>query len=108
MTWQAHIERYDYDRKIRLHLANTLPPLVGVYYAEHLESLTYVRREEGDSSDGVNIPDQQMLQALVDACWRAGIRPEALQADASEIGATKRHLEDMRAIAFHKVGAERP
>ncbi len=43
----------------------------------------------------------EIVQAIVDAAWEGGIRPTAA---AVRTDATDRHLEDMRLIAFHKLG----
>jgi hypothetical protein len=40
------------------------------------------------------------LQAIVNAAWEHGIKPEAMKDHRGELGATKAHLEDMRALVF--------
>lgn len=40
------------------------------------------------------------LQAMVNAAWDAGIRPEVMKDRAGELGATKAHLEDLRTLVF--------
>jgi hypothetical protein len=47
------------------------------------------------------------VQSVVDAAWAVGIKPTALKAEL-EKPAMMRHLEDMRALAFHKIGADKP
>ena len=42
-------------------------------------------------------------QVLMDELWRAGIRPSEI-GTAGHLSATQAHLQDMRAIAFHKLG----
>jgi len=76
----------------------------------HLSELQFTKVDNPASHPGrgtmlkpVFIQDRGFIQAIVDAAWHEGIRPEALQADASEIGATKRHLEDMRTIVAEKM-----
>ena len=44
-----------------------------------------------------------VLQALVDAAWEAGIRPSIAKI---ETDASQRHLNDMRKIAFKQLGIE--
>lgn len=39
-------------------------------------------------------------QVLMDSLWDAGIRPTEGHGSAGAIGATQRHLDDMRKIAF--------
>lgn len=40
---------------------------------------------------------------LMDELWRAGVRPSEI-GTAGHLAATQAHLQDMRAIAFHKLG----
>lgn len=47
-------------------------------------------------------------QFLADALWAAGIRPSQGKQSEGVTAAQGRHLEDMRALAFHKIGVERP
>jgi len=42
---------------------------------------------------------RDFLQAMSDAAWDIGIRPKQIESHASELRATKYHLEDMRKIA---------
>jgi hypothetical protein len=45
--------------------------------------------------------DPLQAKQLMDELWRCGIRPT--EADSpGELGATKRHLEDMRTLVFEK------
>ena len=49
---------------------------------------------------------RQMLQAIVNEAYkRFGIAPYGHK---HELGAMNKHLEDMRSMAFHKIGAEKP
>ena len=73
--------------------------------------------EKLDLSPGAAIPDdqidwfsdevlRQMMQVIVnEAHTRFGISPYGHKHD---LGAMIRHLEDMRSMAFHKIGAEKP
>jgi hypothetical protein len=45
----------------------------------------------------------QEAGALINALWDAGFRPRNV-GSAGELGATQRHLADMRTIAFSKIG----
>ena len=44
------------------------------------------------------------LQGLMDAMWTAGIRPNNGEGSVGQLGATERHLADMKAIVMHKLG----
>jgi hypothetical protein len=48
------------------------------------------------------------LQVALDAAWEMGLRPAGLLDTRESMKATAAHLEDMRAIAFHKIGADKP
>ncbi len=96
MGWQAQCECNLATQGYDLYVVNVRDDGV----RECLCDMKFVEVAEYGVAAKVQVRDQQFLQAIVDAAWRAGIRPEALQADASEIGATKRHLEDMRALVF--------
>lgn len=43
-------------------------------------------------------------QQLMDELWRCGIRPVEGMGSAGQAAATEKHLDDMRKIAFHKLG----
>ncbi len=47
----------------------------------------------------------EFVQAILDAAWAYGFRPSG---EAGSDSSMARHLEDMRAIAFHKIGAPKP
>ncbi len=51
---------------------------------------------------------KERAQALMDMLWSAGIRPVAGRQSEGVTAAQGRHLEDMRALAFTKLGVERP
>jgi hypothetical protein len=47
-------------------------------------------------------------QQLIDALWSAGLRPAGAKQSQGAYDAQSRHLEDMRALAFHHAKVERP
>jgi len=53
---------------------------------------------------------REQARRLMSELWRAGVRPEQLGSGhpEEEIGATRKHLEDMRALAFGKIGVAKP
>ncbi len=54
--------------------------------------------EEGDS----------FLRAVLNAAWELGLRPDGFNDTRESMAATNKHLEDMRTLAFYKIGAEKP
>ena len=47
---------------------------------------------------------EEAAQRLMDQLWIAGVRPSDGEGNIGQIGAVKAHLEDMRKIAFKKLG----
>jgi hypothetical protein len=47
-------------------------------------------------------------QQLMDNLWQCGFRPTEGKGSAGQLAATDRHLQDMRAIAFHSLGVTAP
>jgi hypothetical protein len=47
-------------------------------------------------------------QRLIDALWQCGLRPTQGKQSEGVTAAQARHLEDMRALTFAKLGIERP
>lgn len=57
----------------------------------------------------VNFPEpegRQLLQAIMDAAWRFGLRPSA-SPDHGELAATRQRAEDMKEIALRLLPAQR-
>lgn len=48
--------------------------------------------------------NEKALIQLMDELWRAGIRPSNGEGSVGMIGSLKDHLNDMRIIAFNKLG----
>ena len=44
------------------------------------------------------------LERLMTAMWAAGIRPANGEGSPGQLGATERHLADMKKIAFKQLG----
>jgi hypothetical protein len=64
-------------------------------------------RAEQPTLSGPGNDVQGLLQALLDAAWARGMRPRGHEGP-DELKAVTRHLEDMRAMAFAKIGVEAP
>ena len=50
------------------------------------------------SFDAFRVPAKR----LIDALWDAGVRPSNGEGSAGQLGATERHLEDMRKLVFER------
>ncbi len=95
-------------------------------YSLHIASLDWVAGEqtrayakplefEAAQAAGLVAPFQPALtfrdgeaQALIDTLWSAGLRPTQGKQSEGVTAAQDRHLQDMRALAFAKLGVERP
>jgi hypothetical protein len=63
-----------------------------------------VRDHGGFLQDG----NVSFLRAALNAAWDLGLRPDGFLDVRESMKATTAHLEDMRALAFHKIGAQKP
>jgi hypothetical protein len=50
--------------------------------------------------------DENESQVLFESLWDSGYRPKNEQQHIGELRASKFHLEDMRTIAFNKLGIQ--
>lgn len=75
-----------------------------------VEPFTIMKRQPG----GIVVPSvsaehgEAFLRAVLNAAWDAGLRPDGFNDTRESMKATNAHLQDMRALAFHKIGAEKP
>lgn len=62
--------------------------------------------QEGDRfDDGAGIGNaDELIQSIVNRAWEAGFRPAGFTDVKNETTAIRAHLDDMKAIAFHKLG----
>jgi len=75
--------------------------------------MTVDKVEFKETTAGASIPSFLTLSAhevqiLMDSLWEAGARPSTAVADIAHEKATEKHLNDMRAIAFHGLKMEVP
>ena len=71
-----------------------------------LAGFEWVTYEEGDQFDpgaGIRKADE-LIQGIVNAAWDAGFRPAGFADVKNETAAIRVHLDDVRTIAFHKLG----
>ncbi len=70
---------------------------VGFEWREHNEF------DRFDNDEGLTRSDS-LIQAVMDRAWEAGFRPSGFTDVKNETTAIKNHLDDMRTVAFHKLG----
>lgn len=76
-------------------------PLVFKARESHVKTIPTI------GADGI-VSGRAFLRAALNAAWAAGMRPDGFEDTRESMKATNRHLEDMRAITFGKLGIERP
>jgi len=109
--WTGSVENSDFGRRFRFGLAR-LPESGGPMYALTAASVVTTDSEplpwmlEMYAREGRNI-----VQAIVDAAWAAGIKPTLLAAETAAMVTTNSamaaHLKDMQDIAFMLI-SDRP
>lgn len=70
-------------------------------------SITMIVPEEGVMIDPLCSISNKSAQVLMDDLWHAGFRPTEGVGSAGSLAATQKHLEDMREIAFDKLGMKK-
>jgi hypothetical protein len=75
----------------------------GTFILESAETLKYHREP------AVRFEDDTDVQQLMDGLWQAGFRPSTEHhGTTGQLAATEKHLDDMRALAFHACNLPRP
>lgn len=106
--WEVFIEQEDYARRMTLRVGRSL--FDGFETFSGAARKKYEPGELADDGGLTSLASDEMrgfLKAIMDEAWRIGVRPSESTAD-TVIAAKDRHLQDMRALAFHKIGAELP
>lgn len=75
-----------------------------------VEPFTIMKREQGEMISPSVAAEfgQGFLRAALNAAWEIGLRPDGFNDTRESMKATNAHLQDMRALAFHKIGAQKP
>ena len=89
-----------------------------VYMRQHLGEQGYIAQpvvmkaatpeDEGRAHEPFMALTREAAQTFADALWHAGIRPTESKSSAGQFDAQSRHLNDMRAIVFKKLGVDKP
>ncbi len=70
-------------------------------YGGAVGQIDWVELRDGDEAEAPTFTlDEHAAQELIDSLWTAGIRPTEGRGSAGQLGATERHLEDMRRLVF--------
>lgn len=68
--------------------------------------LTMEKRQSHTIAEPTLVIDSTSAQELMDDLWRCGLRPSEGSGSAGSLLATQKHLEDLRKIAFKKLGID--
>lgn len=94
MNWSA-IYQYNFSDNTYTLAARTDEPT----RTQHALVLQLVEQEPmALTPENTNV-DRGLVQALMDAFWKAGVRPNGYTTE-EQIGAINRHLADMQRVAF--------
>jgi hypothetical protein len=64
--------------------------------------------DEGQAQEPFVRLDREAAQELMDDLWQCGVRPAGAAGSVGQLDATRKHLADIRAIAFAKLEIEPP
>jgi hypothetical protein len=103
------------------HIATRAPwepgPALHIGQKAHNGGLAVLRRfefghiaehEHGGAPVLAGADAEAFLRAAMNAAWELGLRPDGYLDTRESMTATNAHLQDMRALAFHKLGATKP
>lgn len=106
-NWRFFAESRPYDDGYSLYMARRRNNGSDV-----VDPLVFTHVPEGDvfpPQPALSRHDAEaFLRAALNCAWDLGFRPDGFNDTRESMKATSQHLEDMRAIAFHKIGAVKP
>jgi len=71
------------------------------------QPLVLTEIEEGLIIEPFVTIDYEVAQSLIDDLWRCGLRPSECHGSAGQLGATERHLNDIKKILFHHLNIDK-
>lgn len=66
----------------------------------YVDNMTLIEHQGGVIMEPSLRMNKREAQELLDALWGAGVRPSNGEGNAGQLGATEKHLEDMRKLVF--------
>jgi hypothetical protein len=92
------VPEYGIGRRRLLVMLDRRPGQVEVVTGFEFKTMPEGHMFTGDEG----IPDDgNLLQAVVDAAWEAGVRPTGYSDIKNETAALREHMNDLRTVAFH-------
>jgi len=106
MAWKVHLEQVRYTDSINVWVGETCQGQTRTIL-EPVKRVQLKPEEVGALHEPfMSFPEyetRQLLQALVDECWKFGITPSGYDEFRKENAARQAHLEDMRSIVSTKL-----
>ena len=106
--WKAFVRDDDYGRGKKLFMAESIGSSLHVLRPAALSIESIDAFGKAPEEPFLQENDTMFFQAMLDAFWDAGMRPSGLKPMMDMEKAQLRHLNDMRAIAFEKIGIKNP
>lgn len=98
---QAFAHKSFYSTKVEVLLRQELGNGTVAYANPLTFTTTLVDRDEALDAEPTFSMRVDEAQGLLDALWQAGIRPTHGDTSPGALGATERHLADLRTLLFH-------
>lgn len=92
----------DYEQEIQIHFRQIKDD--GKQYV--IKIVETKEKEHGLPGNPFTELDPKDAQVLMDDLWSCGLRPTEDKGSAGTLSATEKHLDDMRKIAFKKIGID--
>lgn len=93
---------------IRIAQTRATKNIEQIFFAQPIEFKLLTPEEEGTIQPPTLPISFESAQQLMDELWQIGIRPTNGAGSVGQLAATEKHLEDMRVLAFHRSGAQKP
>jgi len=101
-NYKAYVHLFDHRRKCEIYLTDINFSMErGIRFKKIDKGNPLFETYDIDSIEGIEIDPTltihpEMLQSIIDAAWKAGMKPTPTPASEQEMTAIKRHLEDER------------
>lgn len=105
--WSMYAEKTVWQEGVSLHIGRKRRD-GGTDVATSITFLTVLEDDIGPGPALRGTDAEAFLRAALNCAWEFGLRPDGYHDTRESMKATDAHLQDMRAIAFHKLGAGKP
>jgi hypothetical protein len=106
MKQRIHLESVWYGRGFNLRILRL--DACGEPVAEAGPAVFTAVEQGAAIGEPVTRLDKDACQQMMDELWNLGFRPERGEMSVGQVAATNAHLQDMRTLAFAKLGVPKP